>query len=118
MLIYSHQRKVFRLAMDVYQIFTQLNQDKPLDNISLAVMHKRLPDEIKRTLFDPYMSADGNQVRFGIRVIDSDNNLQRDALLKKIRHDLIEKFKLEEINDVAEAMKRREIIGRWVCEWD
>lgn len=28
------------------------------------------------------------------------------------------KFKIEEINDVAEAMRRREIIGRWVCEWD
>ena len=27
-------------------------------------------------------------------------------------------FKLEEINDVAEAMKRREIIGRWVCDLD
>ncbi len=28
------------------------------------------------------------------------------------------KFKLEEINDVVEAMEKREIIGRWVCEMD
>ena len=28
------------------------------------------------------------------------------------------KFKLEEINDVHEAMRRREILGRWVCEFD
>jgi Zn-dependent alcohol dehydrogenase len=27
-------------------------------------------------------------------------------------------FKLEEINDVIDAMERREIIGRWVCKWD
>jgi S-(hydroxymethyl)glutathione dehydrogenase/alcohol dehydrogenase len=27
------------------------------------------------------------------------------------------KFKIEEINDVVEAMKNRQIIGRWVCEW-
>ncbi|MEW6663839.1 MAG: alcohol dehydrogenase catalytic domain-containing protein [Thermodesulfobacteriota bacterium] len=27
------------------------------------------------------------------------------------------KFKVEEINDVADAMRRRKIIGRWVCEW-
>lgn len=27
-------------------------------------------------------------------------------------------FKLEEINEVAEAMRRREIIGRWVCDLD
>jgi S-(hydroxymethyl)glutathione dehydrogenase/alcohol dehydrogenase len=28
------------------------------------------------------------------------------------------KFKIEEINDVAEAMTKHQIIGRWVCEWD
>jgi S-(hydroxymethyl)glutathione dehydrogenase/alcohol dehydrogenase len=28
------------------------------------------------------------------------------------------KFKVEEINDVAEAMRKRQIIGRWVCEFD
>jgi S-(hydroxymethyl)glutathione dehydrogenase / alcohol dehydrogenase len=27
------------------------------------------------------------------------------------------KFKVEEINEVAEAMRKRQIIGRWVCEW-
>ena len=30
---------------------------------------------------------------------------------------ITKKFKVEEINEVAEAMKRREIIGRWVCDW-
>jgi len=28
------------------------------------------------------------------------------------------KFKLEQINDVAEAMLKRQIRGRWVCEWE
>jgi S-(hydroxymethyl)glutathione dehydrogenase/alcohol dehydrogenase len=28
------------------------------------------------------------------------------------------KFKVEEINDVAEAMRKRQIIGRWVCAFD
>jgi Zn-dependent alcohol dehydrogenase len=28
------------------------------------------------------------------------------------------KFKLDEINDVAIAMEKREIEGRWVCEID
>ncbi|MES9875112.1 MAG: MMPL family transporter [Candidatus Sedimenticola sp. PURPLELP] len=78
------------------QLLTQLNNDQPLDNITLAVMHKRLPEDIKSTLFDPYMSEDGNQVRFGIRVIDSDINLKRDVLLKKIKSDLVEKLGLEE----------------------
>jgi S-(hydroxymethyl)glutathione dehydrogenase/alcohol dehydrogenase len=28
------------------------------------------------------------------------------------------KFKVEEINEVGEAMEKRQIIGRWVCVWD
>jgi Zn-dependent alcohol dehydrogenase len=28
------------------------------------------------------------------------------------------KFKLEQLNDIAERMERRELGGRWVCEWD
>ena len=27
------------------------------------------------------------------------------------------KFRVEEINQVVEAMRKRQIIGRWVCEW-
>jgi S-(hydroxymethyl)glutathione dehydrogenase/alcohol dehydrogenase len=35
----------------------------------------------------------------------------------KVDQLITKKFKLEEINDVAEAMDKRQIIGRWVCEW-
>jgi S-(hydroxymethyl)glutathione dehydrogenase/alcohol dehydrogenase len=35
---------------------------------------------------------------------------QLDKLISK-------KFKIEEINKVAEAMEKRQILGRWVCEW-
>jgi predicted RND superfamily exporter protein len=83
--------KVISLSTTMAML-TQLNGDSPLDNFTLSVMHKRLPAEVKQTLFDPYMSEDGNQVRFGIRVIDSDVNLQRDALLNKIRSELVEKL--------------------------
>ena len=27
-------------------------------------------------------------------------------------------FRIEEINDVAEAMKKRQVVGRWVCTWE
>ena len=27
-------------------------------------------------------------------------------------------FKLEELNNVAEAMRRRQIVGRWICDLD
>jgi Zn-dependent alcohol dehydrogenase len=41
--------------------------------------------------------------------------LKSDLKLDKL---VTKKFKLEEINEVAEKMVRREIHGRWVCEWD
>ncbi len=86
--------KVLSLATTM-RMMTMLNNDVPLDNFSLGVVYKRLPDKVKTQILDPYMSEDGNQIRFGIRVIDSDENLQRDALLKKIRSDLITNFGLE-----------------------
>lgn len=72
-----------------------INDDKPLSNFALAVVHSLLPEEIKRTLFDAYMSEDGNQLRFAVRIIDSDPNLSRNALLTQIRSDLVNDLGLE-----------------------
>jgi predicted RND superfamily exporter protein len=44
----------------------------------------------------PYVSVENNQVRFSIRVRDSEKTLQRDRLLKKIKKDLIGKVGLKE----------------------
>jgi S-(hydroxymethyl)glutathione dehydrogenase/alcohol dehydrogenase len=44
----------------------------------------------------------------------ADMAMKGDLLLDKL---ITKIFKLNEINDVAEAMRKRQIIGRWVCEW-
>jgi len=76
-------------------LVTLLNNDEPPDNLTLAVLYQRLPENIRKTLFTPYMSADGNQLRFSVRVIDSDPDLQRDELIKRIRAELVTKLGLE-----------------------
>jgi len=86
--------KVLSMATTM-TLMQQLNEDLPLDNISLAVIHKKLPESIKEALFRPYMTEDGNQVRFSLRVIDSNPDLRRDSLLKKIRLDLTEKLDIK-----------------------
>ena len=86
--------KVLSMATTM-EMMQQLNEDHPLDNISLAVIHKKLPESIKDSLFRPYMSDDGNQVRFSLRVIDSHPDLHRAELLKKIRLDLTEKLQIK-----------------------
>jgi len=102
-------------------LVTLLNNDEPLDNFTLAVLYNRLPEEIRSTLFAPYMSADGNQLRFSIRVVDSDPDLQRDELIKRIRTDLVEELGLEEeqvhlsgmlvlYNNVLQSLFRSQIL--------
>lgn len=86
--------KVLSMAT-TFTLMEQVNEDMPLDNISLAVIHKKLPDVINQALFKPYMSDDGNQLRFSLRVIDSSPDLRRDQLLKTIQNDLIDKFDLK-----------------------
>jgi predicted RND superfamily exporter protein len=66
-----------------------LNNGKPIDDFFLSVLFKKLPEDIKASLFEPYMSEDGDQLRFGIRVFESDPSLQREALIQKIRHHLV-----------------------------
>ncbi len=86
--------KVLSMATTL-TMMEQLNDDVPLDNITLAVIHKKLPEVINAALFKPYMTEDGNQVRFSIRVIDSHPDLRRASLLNKIRTDLTEKFQIK-----------------------
>ena len=86
--------KVLSMATTL-TMMQQLNEDLPLDNISLAVIHKKLPEIIDESLFRPYMSEDGNQVRFSLRIIDSNPTLRRDLLLQKIRLDLTEKLNIK-----------------------
>ena len=46
-------------------------------------------------IIDPYISQDGNQIRFSIRVYESDKSLKRSVLLNKIKQDLSNKFDLK-----------------------
>jgi hypothetical protein len=81
--------KVLSMAttIDTLQI---LNHDETPGTFFLSLLYKRLPADVKATLFEPYMSDDGNQIRFSVRVYETDPNLRRDALLNKIKQELVE----------------------------
>ena len=74
------------------QLLESLNNGKPYGDFKLAVVYKRLPEEVKNALITPYLSVDGNQLRFSIRLYESDKSLRRQALLDKIYYDLINDF--------------------------
>jgi len=77
------------------QLLEELNEGKPYSDFKLAVVYKRLPKEVKEALIDPYLSDDGNQLRFSIRIYESDKSLQRQALLDKIQKHLTNDLELQ-----------------------
>jgi len=66
----------------------RLNEDRDLDNFKLALIYNELPETYRNIVLSPYVSVENDQVRFALRVRDSDPKLRRNALLKKIEHDL------------------------------
>ncbi|NKB38715.1 MAG: MMPL family transporter [Gammaproteobacteria bacterium] len=85
--------KVLSLATLV-RIAEHLNEDE-LDAFELAIIRKRIPDEFADQLLAPYLSEDANQVRFNVRVIESDHSLNRKQLLEDLRVFLVDEIKLE-----------------------
>jgi predicted RND superfamily exporter protein len=72
-----------------------LNQGEPFDDFKLAVVYKRLPDSVRQSLITPYLSEDGNQLRFSIRIYESDKNLKRQQLIDTIRTHLVDELGLQ-----------------------
>ena len=79
--------KVISIATAVSLLKT-LNEEILNNDFELAILYKKLPPVIKESLIEPYMSADGNQLRFSIRIFESDPSLQRGELLAEIKQGL------------------------------
>jgi predicted RND superfamily exporter protein len=78
------------------EMLGQIDEAIVSDNFELAVLYRKLPESIKDILMRPYLSEDGNQVRFAIRVFESDPTLQRGALMQDIRQQLTDEFGYDE----------------------
>ena len=77
------------------RLLGELDEAALTDNILLSIVYKRLPDDVRDALFAPYLSPDGDQIRFSVRVFESDKSLRRDQLIRQIRGDLIDQFDLD-----------------------
>jgi len=87
--------KVVSLA-SVSRILEQLDPDVLQDNFELSIIYERLDPEIRNVLFAPYLSEDGNQLRFSVRVFESDPSLRRGKLLEQMHNDLVGGFGLDD----------------------
>ena len=68
------------------------------DDFLLAAMYEKLPLEYKNILLSPYVSVENDELRFSLRIIDSDSELRRNEFLKELRAGLA---KLTENDNVS-----------------
>jgi len=85
--------KVLSLASGM-ALINQIEPATKTDNFILSILYNKLPESIKSIIINPYISTDGNQIRFSIRVYESDKTLKRTDLLNNIRQGLVDKFDL------------------------
>lgn len=75
-----------------------LKDGKDFDGVELALLNNELPLEFKKILLTPYVNTEYDEARFIVRIVDSDKNLRRDELLKKIESELESKVGLKKEN--------------------
>jgi predicted RND superfamily exporter protein len=89
--------KVLSLAT-MLQIVEKLNDGKPLDSFELALLYSETPEKFKTMLINPYVSVEHNQIRFWVRVRESEKTLRRNELLKKIKAEMTGRLEFDEGN--------------------
>ncbi len=68
------------------------------DDFLLAAMYEKLPLEYKNILLSPYVSVENDELRFSLRIVDSDPKLRRNLFLKELREGLAELTKNDNVS--------------------
>ena len=91
----EHVGKVLSFR-SILKVAESLNNNKPLGGLEIGVLYTKLPENIKREIVTPYISIDDSEARISLRLKDSNKNLRRNELIKKINNDLKNEIKLSE----------------------
>ena len=86
--------KVISFASMV-RVAEDLNDGKKLQALEMGVLYTKIPDTIKKEIIDPYISIKNDEARISLRIKDSNEDLRRNELIKKINNDLENKLGLK-----------------------
>ena len=75
--------KVLSLA-SLVRVGEKLNDGEPLDSLQLALVYRRVPEDLKRSLIDPYIDILWDEARISLRIRDTLPDLHRKELLDRI----------------------------------
>ena len=84
----------------VIRVAEDLNEGKEFDSLQLSLLYKRVPESLRRSLIDPYVSLANNEARISLRIVDSLEGLRRQEFLDRLDRDLRDKLDLGDA-DVA-----------------
>ena len=112
--------KVISFASMV-RVVEDLNDGKELRGLEMGILYTQIPDSIKKEIIDPYISIKNNEARISLRILDSNEDLRRNELIKKINYDLEnqlglnrEEFKLAGIlilfNNLLQSLFKSQIL--------
>jgi len=85
--------KVLSLA-SLVRVGEKLNDGEPLDSLQLALVYRRVPEDLKRSLIDPYIDILWDEARISLRIRDTLPDLHRKELLDRIRAGLRDELEL------------------------
>lgn len=80
----------------ILEVAEDLNEGQSFDAFELAVINRLMPDELRSSMLDPYISLDENEARISVRIKDSLEDLRRKELLDQIHSDLVNDIGLNE----------------------
>jgi hypothetical protein len=103
------------------RVVEDLNDGKELRGLEMGILYTQIPDSIKKEIIDPYISIKNNEARISLRILDSNEDLRRNELIKKINYDLEnqlglnrEEFKLAGIlilfNNLLQSLFKSQIL--------
>jgi len=87
--------KVLSLAAGL-QIVEQINGNQRLDDFQLSLLEKKIPQELRQQVLAPFYDRENDEVRFLIRVKESDPDLNRNKLIADISQFLTEELNISE----------------------
>ena len=85
--------KVLSLA-SLVRVGEKLNDGKPLDSLQLALVYRRVPEDLKQSLIEPYIDILRDEARISLRIRDTLPDLHRKELLDRIRRGLRDELAL------------------------
>ena len=94
---YPFSGKVLSLA-SIVRTAEKLNSNNEFDTLELSILYKKLPNDLKSQIINPYVLIDDDQARITMRVIDTHPELNRANFIADLNNHIENNYSTGAIN--------------------